>query len=87
MKMKSLQVVNLALGAFALLLWLVMFLAGTDVWHAVQRPDFWNLQGPPYADVRAFAYAFYLLLAVLSLNLFVTVAGVVAGRAERRQTA
>lgn len=49
------QPVTFCLGAVALLCWLVMFAAGTDVWHDVGRPDFWNLQGPPYHDLRAFA--------------------------------
>ena len=75
MKMTWKQIASLALSAFALALWVVMFLAGTDVWHALQRPDFWTLQGPPYTDLRAFAYAFYLLLAVLTLQLFVTIYG------------
>ena len=52
--------------------WLAMFLDGTDVWHAQGSPDFWNLSGPPYTDMRAFAYAFYaqfvVLLAVLAFT-------------------
>jgi hypothetical protein len=55
------QSATLSLGALALLCWVVMFLAGTDVWHEIGRPDFWRLQGPPYTDLWAFAYAFYLL--------------------------
>ena len=69
---KSRQVVTLGLEILAVLCWVVMFLAGTDVWHDVGRPDFWNLDGPPYQDLRAFAYAFYLLFGVLSAHLIVT---------------
>ncbi|MFC1629213.1 hypothetical protein ACFL3H_08900 [Gemmatimonadota bacterium] len=58
----------------SLLCWLVMFLAGTDVWHFTGRPDFWNLEGAPHADLRTFSYAFYLqlmvLVAVLGSSLF-----------------
>jgi hypothetical protein len=61
-----------ALGALALACWVVMFLSGTDVWHAAGRPLFWNLSGAPYPDLRAFASAFYVLCAVLTLNLIVT---------------
>jgi hypothetical protein len=57
-----------------------MFLAGTDVWHDVGRPDFWNLQGPPYHDLRVFAYAFYLLLIVLSVHLIIAARGFGAAR-------
>ena len=39
--------------------WLVMFLAGTDVWHFAGSPDFWRRSEPPYADLRAFVYAFH----------------------------
>jgi hypothetical protein len=67
---------TLWLGAVALLCWIAMFLAGTDVWHEVGRPDFWSLQGPPYQDLRAFAYAFYLLLIVLTLQMIVAVMGI-----------
>jgi hypothetical protein len=42
-----------------------MFLAGTDVWHFAGSPDFWRLPEPPYADLRAFGYAFYLQFLVL----------------------
>ena len=40
--------------------WIVMFLAGTDVWHFAGSPDFWRLSGPPNGDLRAIGYAFYL---------------------------
>ena len=48
--------------------------AGTDVWHDTGSRDFWHLQGPPYADLRACAYAFYLLFAVLIGSLVLQVA-------------
>jgi hypothetical protein len=53
------------LCAVSLACWLVMFLSGSDVWNSQGRPDFWNLQGPPYTDMRAFAYAFYGQFVVL----------------------
>ena len=55
----------LALAVVSLVCWVVMFLAGTDVWHGAGSPDFWRLPGPPYADVRAFAYAFYAQFVIL----------------------
>ena len=55
----------LAVSLLGMLCWIVMFLAGTDVWHSAGSPDFWALSGPPYADLRAFAYAFYLQFFVL----------------------
>jgi hypothetical protein len=66
-----------------LLCWMVMFLAGTDVWRFAGRPDFWHLSGPPNADLRAFVVAFYLQFVVL-----VAMAGLVAwtARASRRGT-
>ena len=72
MARKSVQVATLGFGVIALLCCAVMFLAGTDVWHDVGRPDFWNLAGAPYDDLRAFACAFYLLFAVLSVQLIMT---------------
>jgi hypothetical protein len=54
-----------ALALASLLCWAVMFLAGTDVWHFAGSPDFWKGQGPPHADLRAFAGAFYAQLFVL----------------------
>jgi hypothetical protein len=80
MERRSIHLVTLCFSAFALLCWGVMFLAGTDVWHAAGRPDFWNLQGPPYQDLRAFAYAFYLLLFALTAHTIVTALTVIAGR-------
>ena len=55
----------IGLGVAGTLCWIVMFLAGTDVWHFAGSPDFWRLTGPPYADLRAFGYAFYLQLLIL----------------------
>ena len=81
------QVITLGLGALALLCWVVMFLAGTDVWHDVGRPDFWNLAGSPYHDLRAFAYAFYLLFAILSVHLIVTTVTLATGRTRHAKGA
>ena len=72
MERKRVQLATLCLAGLALLCWIIMFLAGTDVWHEVGRPDFWKLQGPPYHDLRAFAYAFYLLLIVLVIQVVAT---------------
>ena len=74
MRQAWIHVVTPWLTPVALLCWAVMFMAGTDVWHYLGRPDIWNQQGPPYADVRAFVYAFYLLLVVLFVNLILTAA-------------
>ncbi len=78
------RAVQLGLGIVALVCWAVMFLAGTDVWHDVGRPDFWNLQGAPYNDLRAFTYAFYLLFALLCLQVVGTTADVAAALWRRR---
>ena len=84
---QRIQLATLCLGALALLCWVVMFLSGTDVWHDVGRPDIWNLQGPPYHDLRAFACAFYLLLAVLVVHLIVTALDLVVARSRARKGA
>ena len=55
----------IGLTALGMLCWLVMFLAGTDVWHFGGSPDFWRLSEPPYTDLRVFAYAFYLQFVIL----------------------
>jgi hypothetical protein len=55
----------IGLSTLGMLCWIVMFLAGTDVWHFAGRPDFWRLSRPPYTDLRAFGYAFYLQFLVL----------------------
>jgi hypothetical protein len=58
-----------------------MFLAGTDVWHELGRPDIWHRAGPPYQDLRAFAYAFYFLPGVLSVQVIVTALDLATRRA------
>jgi hypothetical protein len=62
--------------------WLVMFLAGHDVWHFTGRPNFWQLSGPPFADLRAFALAFYLQLLVLLALLGVVIWQLAARRGQ-----
>jgi len=56
---------TLGLSILGMLCWVVMFVAGTDVWHFAGSPDFWRLSGPPYTDLRAFGYAFYLQFLIL----------------------
>lgn len=85
MKPKSSQLAACGLSVVALLCWLVMFLAGTDVWHDVGSPAVWTLQGPPYVDLRACLYAFYLLLVVLLAFAAVTIVGIAREtRVERK---
>lgn len=79
MERKRGQLATLSLGALALLCWIVMFLAGTDVWHDVGRPDLAAL-GASNHDLRAFASAFYLLLIVLLIQLVATGLGFMTAR-------
>jgi hypothetical protein len=58
-----------AASLVGLICWSIMFLAGTDAWHDVGRPDIWKLQGPPYADMRIFAFSFYAQFVVLMIGL------------------
>ncbi|MHC4645957.1 MAG: hypothetical protein ACYTBJ_10660 [Planctomycetota bacterium] len=74
---------GIVLGVIALLCWIIMFLAGTDVWHDTGSHDFWRLEGPPYDDLRVLAYAFYLTFVVLIANLAVQIRGATR---KRRQT-
>ncbi len=71
---RGLGAVSILLTAICLLCWVVMFLAATDVWHDTGSRDFWHLQGPPYADLRACIFAFYVLFAVLIGSLVLQVA-------------
>jgi hypothetical protein len=64
-----------------------MFMAGTDVWHDVGRPDIWNLAGVPWHDLRACAVAFYLLLPVLLALLVVTGLDLTTNRRGTRNVA
>ena len=66
-----------ALG-FALLslsCWLLLFAAGTDVWHDIGRPNVLarlSDGGATLFDIRAAAYAFYGLFVLLSAQVIVT---------------
>ena len=62
---KTTSVASLVLSAASLGMWLLMFGAGTDVWHDTGRLDLWNLEGPPYFDLRVFIVMFYLLLPIM----------------------
>ena len=55
----------IGLSIVGLFCWIVMFLAGHDVWHFSGSPDFWYLTGPPHFDLRVFATAFYFQFLVL----------------------
>jgi hypothetical protein len=62
---------TIGLSVLGMLCWVLMFLAGTDVWHSAGSPDFWRLSGPPYTDLRAFGYAFYLQFVILLMMIVV----------------
>ena len=70
------QSASLYLGALALLCWILVFMAGTDVWHDSGRPDF-HLMGATSSDLRVLAGAFYLLPLFLAGQI---VAAVVSAR-------
>jgi hypothetical protein len=70
---------SLAFTAIALACWLLMFAAGTDIWHDTGRLDLHTLGATP-TDVRAFAVAFYGLFFVLLAHLAVTIAGILLAR-------
>ena len=59
MKHQTFCFIGLLTGIVSILCWLVMFAAGTDVWHDIGRPDLWSPDQPPYPDVRAFLWAYY----------------------------
>ena len=69
MKHRTIQVTQALLSCLTLLCWIVMFLAGTDVWHAVGSPDIWRDPSVPFADVRVFAIAFYVSFALVTILL------------------
>ena len=60
---------SLFLTIIAMAVWVIMFLAGTDVWNDTGKKDIWNLQGPPYGDLRVFLYCFYGLFVLLLTSL------------------
>ena len=47
-------------------------MAGTDLWHDFGRPNFRTPDGSLSVDARAYIYAFYLLFAVLAVQLLLT---------------
>lgn len=63
---------------------LVMFLAGTDVWHDLGRPGFWGLPAPPYPDVRVFVGSYYVLMLLVLIEAAVRVVGVLGGSWKKR---
>jgi hypothetical protein len=69
------QSAALYLGALALVCWIVVFLAWTDVWHDSGRPDF-HLMGATSFDLRVLASAFCLLPLCLVGLLITTIVSV-----------
>jgi hypothetical protein len=75
MKPTRSQSAALYLGVFALLCWILAFMAGTDVWHDAGRPDFLRL-GATRTDLRALAFGFYTLPFCLAGQIIVMVVSV-----------
>jgi len=60
--------ISFTLALITLACWMVVFAAGTDVWHDVGRPDVLarlSERGATAVDMRATVYAFYGLLPLL----------------------
>lgn len=75
----SIQFTSLGFTAVCLACWLLMFAAGTDIWHDTGRLDVLRLGATP-ADVRAFAAAFYGLFFVLLAHFAVAAISIVRAR-------
>lgn len=73
--MTWIRITSAWLSGLALACWVLLFLAAHDVWHDTGRPDVWHLEGPPYADLRAFVVTFYVLGAVLVALTLASVVG------------
>jgi hypothetical protein len=71
---------SLGLAVAGLACWMLMFAAGTDIWHDTGRPDPYQIAGAHPTDVRAFALAFYLLVPVLLVQVAVAALGFVRAR-------
>ncbi len=67
-KRRRLLIIGIGVNVVALVCWGIMFLAGTDLWHAAGSPEVWTL-GIPNTDWQVFVYAFYALFLMLVLNL------------------
>lgn len=78
------QVASLGFAAVSVVCWLLMFAAGTDIWHDSGRVDVTTL-GATSADVRAFATAFYGLFFLLLAQLIVAGVGVLRSQRTVRQ--
>ena len=60
--------ISFTLALVTLACWLLLFAAGTDVWHDAGRPDVLarlHDRGATLFDMRAAAYAFYGLFPLL----------------------
>jgi hypothetical protein len=84
MRRQTACAIGLLSGIFAILCWMVMFAAGTDVWHDTGRPDLWSSTQPPYPDIRAFLWAYYLLFPILLAQIVLGVLTFLAGRKQDR---
>jgi hypothetical protein len=87
--MKSTQIFGNGLSIQAVLLacWAGMFLAGNDAWHDTGRPAIWHLEGPPYADLRAFLIFYYVAGAILLAGLIARTARALTGWRRQRARA
>lgn len=54
-------------------LWIMMFLAGTDIWHDTGSLNFWKLKGPPYTDLRVLVCCFYGFPIVFIVKLLLNI--------------
>ncbi len=68
------------ISAAGLICWIVMFMAGQDVWHDLGAPDIWRNAAVPYPDLRVFTACFYALLVLLVAGTVVPVLMAARGR-------
>ena len=66
-----LKVLNISCILVMMGLWVLMYLAGADIWHDTGSMNFWKLQGPPFTDLRVLVCCFYGLPVVFFVKILV----------------
>jgi TRAP-type C4-dicarboxylate transport system permease small subunit len=85
-KNRKAQIVAIMAETSILMCLAVMFLAGNDIWHDTGRADFWRLSKPPFADVRVFVCAYYVLVALVLGRVLVRLGRLFRSRQDGRMT-
>jgi len=81
---KMAMTVTMTMGILSFICLILFYLALTDIWHGLGRPDFWNGQGESHVEWRLLGYAYWPMF-FFHVIFIVTSACILISNSQKKQ--